>query len=401
MARTQPDRTAARSIDLTLRENDEIFRLLVESVEDYAIFLLDPRGYIQTWNRGAARLKGYSEDDILGRHFSTFYTDTDRARRHPEHELEVASREGRYEEEGWRVRKDGTLFWANVILTSLRRNNELIGFAKVTRDLTERKRAEVEREKLIVQERRAREVAEEASRAKADFLGVMSHELRTPLNAIAGYADLILQGIPEPVGEGPRRQVERMKAAANYQLQLVEEILEFSRLESGDATTIREEVDLSEVGREVMEMFEQSADRQNLSTRLDVPTEPVVVRTDRAKVCKILKALLSNALKFTRDGEILLEMEVQGKEVLLHVRDEGIGISEEDQEKIFDSFWQAEQSNVREAEGMGLGLAICRRLARLLGGEVEVESEPGQGSTFTLRLPLATSGNDSFQTVGT
>jgi PAS domain S-box-containing protein len=388
MPRSQVRPSSPGATDRPLQENREIYRLLVESVVDYAIFLLDPDGYIQTWNRGAERLKGYRAPEVVGRHLSLFYTEEDRARDHTKYELKIAAREGRYEEEGWRIRKDGTRFWANVLITALRQDGELVGYAKVTRDLTERRRAEKERENLLVQERQAREEAETANHAKSEFLSVMSHELRTPLNAIVGYADLLLEGIPEPVPEGPRRKVERMKSAAEYQLQLVEEILTYSRLESGDTTVTRKRVDLGEIARKAMEMVEPQAAGKGLSTRLDLPEDQVVVCTDPGKARHILSCLLSNAVKFSRNGEVNVKVEAMGEHAFVRVRDQGIGISPDDQERIFDSFWQAEQSTVREDGGMGLGLAICRRLAHLLGGDIEVESERGRGSTFSLRLPV-------------
>jgi len=389
MARKQPLLRPTIPGGESLRESERVYRLLVESVADYAIFLLDPEGFVQTWNRGAKRLKGYSEEEIVGEHFSTFYTEKDKARRYPQYELTVAAAKGRFEDEGWRLRKDGSLFWANVVITALREEGELVGFAKVTRDLTERKRTEEHREKLLESERRARAAAEEADRAKTDFLAVVSHELRTPLNAISGYAELILSGIPEPVPDGVRRKVERIRTAAEYQLHLVEEILAFSDLESGGSELARARVDLAGVAGEVAELVEPLVRQSGLSLHLELPDQTVVTRTDAVKVRQILKSLLSNAVKFSPEGELRLELETEGESALFHVRDCGIGIAPEDRERIFDPFWQADQSSVREVGGMGLGLAVCRRLARRLNGDIEVESQPGRGSTFTLRLPLA------------
>ena len=389
MARNRPLPQLQDTPDQPLRENEHVYRLLVETVADYAIFLLDPEGHVQTWNRGARRLKGYSEEEIVGKHFSTFYTENDRARRYPQYALTAAGERGRFENEGWRVRKDGTLFWANVVITALREDGELVGFAKVTRDLTERRRTEEQREKLLESERRAREAAEDADRAKTEFLAVVSHELRTPLNAISGYADLILSEIPEPLPKGVRRKVERISAAADYQLHLVEEILTFSELEFGGSKPVRAPVELGAAAREAAELVEPLVRERGLSMHLELPEQKVVTRSDAAKVRQILKALLSNAAKFSSAGELRLELETEGESALLHVRDDGIGIAPEDRERIFDPFWQADQSSVREVGGMGLGLTVSRRLARLFGGDIEVESGPGRGSTFTLRLPLA------------
>ena len=166
-----------------IRDGGKIYQLMIDSVRDYAIFLLDSNGYVASWNKGAKRINGYEADEIIGRHFSTFYRESDIARGHPQRELETATAEGRFEEEGWRVRKDGSLFWASVVITAVRdENDDLIGFAKVTRDLTDRREAE----QLAIANARRAAAAESANEAKTQFLTAMSHELRTPLNAIGG-----------------------------------------------------------------------------------------------------------------------------------------------------------------------------------------------------------------------
>ena len=179
-----------------IKHGGRIYQLMVDSVRDYVIIMLDPAGYIASWNQGAQRIKGYDADEIIGRHFSVLYTEDATSIGHPQHELEVAAREGRFEEEGWRVRKDGSTFWANVVITAVRdEQGELIGFAKVTRDLTERRNAE---QRALADARRLAE-AESANAAKAEFLTAMSHELRTPLNAIGGYTELLSLGLGGPI----------------------------------------------------------------------------------------------------------------------------------------------------------------------------------------------------------
>ena len=205
-AKITRDLTERREAEEALRESEERFRLIVEGVRDYAIFMLDPNGRIATWNAGAERIDGHRAREIIGLHFSKLYPAGDVAGHKPERELEIAAQVGRYEEDGWRVRKDGSTYWATVLITALRdRNNVLIGYVQLTRDLTERRA--VERRAIDAAERAAaeqaarrradelRKVADEANPAKTEFLANMSHELRTPLNAIGGYADLLSAGL--------------------------------------------------------------------------------------------------------------------------------------------------------------------------------------------------------------
>src|SRR5947207_7232568 len=284
MASTLP----RRRNEEVLRESEERFRLLVESVRDYAIFMLDPEGHVATWNTGAERIKGYHPDEIVGRHFSIFYPEDRIAGGFPQHELEVAAREGRFEDEGWRIRKGGSPFWANVVITALRNaTGELVGFAKVTRDLTARRAAEEQSRRLAAEEaarteaerqseelrvlneqlqnqaieleqqteeaqslaeeleqtneelhealldannsrasaERLRADAQAASRAKTEFLTMMSHELRTPLNAIAGYTQLLEMGLRGAVTAEQREDLERIQRSRLHLTGLINEVL--------------------------------------------------------------------------------------------------------------------------------------------------------------------------------
>ena len=254
-------------------------------------------------------------------------------------------------------------------------------------DITERKSAEEEREALLVREQEARAEAERANRTKSDFLAVMSHELRTPLTAVMGYTELLEMGIPDPIPEGAQAQVQRISDAARHLLSLIEEILTFSRLEATRESVRAEETDLGEVARQAAEFVRPLADRKGL--RLEVRlTGSATAATDAGKLRQVLINLLFNAVKFTREGEVGVEMETRGGHALFHVRDTGIGISPEELKRIFEPFWQAQQGNTRESGGVGLGLTISQRIADLLGGSLEAESTPGEGTTFTLHLPL-------------
>jgi PAS domain S-box-containing protein len=231
------------------------------------------------------------------------------------------------------------------------------------------------------------EGAVEANRAKRDFLAVMSHELRTPLNAILGYTGLFLDGIPAPLPEAVQPQMGRVQTAARHLLSLIEEILTFARLEGGQEEYRPAETSAATLAGEACALVEPLALEAGIGFRIDSPEPDVPLTTDPRKARQILVNLLGNAIKFTRAGEVSLRVEADDSAVRFHVRDTGIGIAPGDRERIFEPFWQAQQGLVRERGGSGLGLSVARQLARLLGGDVTVESTPGEGSTFTLRLP--------------
>jgi PAS domain S-box-containing protein len=375
------------SVERELRESEERFRVLVQSVRDYAIFALDVDGRVTSWNEGARRIKGYEADEIIGRHFSVFYPPDVAASGHPAHELAIARAEGRYEEEGWRIRKDGSRFWANVIITALRgKDGSLIGYAKVTRDLTERRLAQ---QREIEDARRIAE-AEASSRAKTGFLAAMSHELRTPLNAIAGYAQLMQEGVGGDVNPAHREYLARIINSQQHLLAIVNDLLNYSRLEAGGVEYARQTIDVHELVEGVLTMVAPQAERKSLELTHG-PCAPMLRATgDRLKAEQIVLNLLSNAVKFTPSGGSIVVACSGGEGVVcVSVKDTGPGIPADKLEAIFDPFVQLGRTLTSTHEGAGLGLAISRDLARAMDGEVSVESVEGQGARFTLRLPAA------------
>jgi PAS domain S-box-containing protein len=404
------------------QEGRDIFRLLVQSVRDYAIFMLDPTGHIATWNEGAQRLKGYTEKEILGKHFSIFYPQYDIDDKKPERELLIATKEGKYEEEGWRLRKDGTQFWANVVITAVRdEHGTLAGFAKVTRDLTERREAQeraLEDARQLALEESKRSAAEErsielrtladrlrtqtielerrraeaaaANKVKAEFLAAMSHELRTPLNAISGYAQLMQLGLSGPLTAEQHEQLARIQSSQQHLLGIINDILNFSRLEAGGLIYDIKKVPISEAASFVMTMITPQAEKKGLSIHIGDCSSDLAVMADRPKLEQIILNLFSNAVKFTEPGgKIELVCSEHLDQVRISVRDTGVGVATDQQEMIFAPFAQVGRSLASPMEGTGLGLAISRDLARAMNGELTVESAVGQGSTFTLTLPLA------------
>jgi signal transduction histidine kinase len=243
-----------------------------------------------------------------------------------------------------------------------------------------------------VENARLYQAAHHASVAKSDFLAVMSHELRTPLNAIIGYSDLLLLGVPEDVPDRARRQVERIRGASTSLLQLVEEVLSFSRIEAGKEEIRISPLDITLVVRECVNMIEPMAEEKGLALDVDMPEVALKLVSDERKIRQIVTNLLSNAVKFTEQGSIGVRTMSADGEIRVEVRDTGIGIDPQHLDRIFDPFWQVEQSSTRRFGGTGLGLGVARKLARLLEGRLEVQSEVGRGSTFTLALPMRTPG---------
>lgn len=371
----------AKTLGGAIDEAGGLYRLLVESVRDYAIYAIDINGYIVSWNVGAERIKGYPADEIIGKHLSIFYPEE--MRHMPAVEMEVATREGRYEDESWRVRKDGTRFWASVVLTAIRDDSgTLVGFAKVTRDLTERR---AQQDRAIEDAKRVAE-ADAANRAKTEFLAAMSHELRTPLNAIGGYADLLTAGIGGELSEQQQQYLARIRTSQQHLLGIINDILNFVRLEAGQLHYEFESIPLGEIIDSVLRMILPQATAKGLE--LHWPAEQhMPVHADRARLEQILLNVLSNAVKFTEHGGRIDITTISDDMVRLRVSDTGIGIPVDQLERIFDPFVQVGRSLTSPHEGAGLGLAISRDLARAMQGDLNVESTEGAGATFTISLP--------------
>lgn len=252
----------------------------------------------------------------------------------------------------------------------------------------ERARTEAEKARLLEETEQARDDAEQANRAKSEFLAVISHELRTPLNAIIGYADLLESGVPDPLPEGAHKQVNRIHVSAEYLRDLIDEVLAYARLEAGRETIQLRPTRVGDLLHEVESIVQPLARDKDLELRTVRPNPEIEIETDAHKVRQILISLLTNAVKFTRRGQIELTANRRDQSMVYSVRDSGIGIHPEHQEKIFEPFFQIEESNTRTQEGTGLGLGVSRALAKLLGGELTVESKIGRGSVFTLRVPI-------------
>ncbi len=367
------------------KQAEEQFRLLVESVREYAILMLDPEGLITTWNSGAERLKGYRADEIIGKHFSQFYTQEAIDRDHPAKELQLAISQGSHREQGWRVRKDGSLFWADVLITAVfDSDGALRGFAKVTRDLTEQKNTEDEL-------RQMRDRAETASKLKSEFVANMSHEIRTPMNAIVGMCNVLLRTELDPK---QHQYAINIKEGANVLLAVINDILDFSKIEAGRLELESVDFDPVKVVESACELLAANARGKHLSLMAYVaPNVPAQVQGDPERIRQILLNLISNAIKFAEAGEIVVRADMESSDsttanVRFSVTDNGIGLTYSEQKLLFQPFVQADGSITRRFGGTGLGLSISKRLVEMMKGEIGVTSDKGSGSTFWFKIPL-------------
>lgn len=371
-----------------LHRSEERFRLLLNGVRDYAIFMLSIHGKVVSWNEGAERITGYTESEILGQNVARFYGTEELRDDLPSQHLGATIRDGGNEAEGWRVRKDGSRFWANMILTPLHEDSGKVrGFSCVIRDITEKRAAQ---DALL----RAKEAAEAASRAKSEFLATVSHEIRTPVNEVIGMTGLLLDTELAPQQRECASAVRRSSEILRGQLNA---ILDLAQLESDSLSLEPSTFDLVSALEEVVEMHKPLAAIQDVTFTVQVSSDaPRGFVADAGRIRQVLGSLVDNAVKFCRGAAVMISAECLERTsdaalIRLSVQDNGPGIPEEKQAEIFEKFTQLDPHARKQHGGLGLGLTIAKRLVNLMGGTMGVVSQPGRGSTFWfgLRLPLA------------
>ena len=405
------DVSERRRAEQQLRESEERFRLIVESTIDYAIFMLDPDGHVASWNAGAERLKQYAADEIIGRHFSTFYPREAVESGWPEHELREAARVGRFEDEGWRVRKDGTRFWANVIISALRGTDGVLrGFAKVTRDMTQRKAHEERIANLTMELQRRvaeldatnRELAQRNAENES-FVYSVSHDLRSPLVNLQGFSqeltltsDALQKLLARPdVPEDVRHEAQHLLSgelqesigfmgnAVRHLGNIIDGLLRLSRV--GRIEYESNAVDVGAVVADIVAAMHTTVVASG--GRIAAGPLPTVLG-DRNAIGQIFANLLGNALKsFDGDRPGLIEISADdGDPPVFAVRDNGVGIPPDYRSKIFQVFQHVHRTRTR---GEGMGLAIVRRIVERHGGRIWFESHPGVGTAFYFTLAPA------------
>jgi PAS domain S-box-containing protein len=411
---SRESRDSAPTLDV---ENPALYRQLVDNVEDYAIILLHADGRIASWNEGARRIKGYAAHEIIGRSFEAFYPPEAVATGFPKYELEVAERDGRFEDENWRVRKDGSRFWANVIVTALHDSQgRLVGFGKLTRDLTARRQTEEQARQLaaeqaaraeaalrseelqrvneqlasaLVDSRTARdkaersaEAAEEAYRELDQFAYVASHDLKAPLRGIASLAQWIQDDIGERLTGESADHMRLLQGRVRRMQALIDGVLAYSR--AGRALTSPEPVDSGVLVREAIELQAPPAE-----VAIDVAPRMPTLQAERVPLQQVFMNLIGNAIKYARAERPDVLVEVGWQDVQdayeFSVRDNGPGIAQEYQERIWGLFQTLAPRD--KVEGTGIGLSVVKKIVESRGGRAWVESEPGQGATFRFTWP--------------
>ncbi|MBC7714721.1 MAG: PAS domain-containing sensor histidine kinase [Rhizobacter sp.] len=384
-----------------LENSKEIFRILVEAVSDYAIFALDKEGRIVTWNKGAQRFKQYTASEIIGKHFSIFYSKEDKQSGKPEMELRIAREIGKYEDEGWRYKKDGSRFWANVVITAMHNSSgELIGFSKITRDLTERKAAEQNlkdlndflESKVVERTRELQSLAnrlEAALQSRDEFITLASHELNTPLTALKLQAQMRIKNFTNKGIEAfPSERIQKIFTddvrQINRLTKLVEDMLDMSKLNSGTFSLRKEKVNITNLVKSVIQRYSTQIEtsKNKITNELE---ENLSGHVDPVRYDQIFSNLLLNAIKYAPGSEINIQLSKKDKNIRLIVQDFGTGIAKEDHERIFLQFERATPSS--EVSGLGLGLFIVKELVKAHNGEITIESTLGNGSKFTVEVP--------------
>ena len=372
----------------TLTELDR-YKLLVENVQDYAIFFMDADGYIQTWNKGAEKNKGYTRSEIVGQHFSIFYMPEDIAEKKPERELTIAKKLGRVEDEDWRVRKDGTMFWANVVITALYdESGTLQGFAKVTRNLTERKEHE---DNLRAANALLREQQKELQRlndSKDEFISLASHQLRTPATAVKQLLGLLLEGFEGELPDNIQRIIEKSYESNERQIAIVNSLLRVAQVDAGKVVLHKTVHDINSVINGLLLQHSGVIAERDQIVTWDLPKKPLPGYIDEQYFRMALENILDNASKYTDQGGTI-HVRTESRDDLVHVEisDTGVGIPEANMGRLFEKFHRIPNDLSHKISGSGLGLYWVEKIIDLHNGTIGVDSKLGEGTTFHIYVP--------------
>jgi PAS domain S-box-containing protein len=393
---TPPDHSESSKATMYLSE--EIYQRMIGEIEDYAILMINPDGVILNWNKGAEKIKGYTEAEIIGKNFRIFYPEEDKEAKLPDKLLKEARDNNRATHEGWRVRKDGSKFWGNVVITAIHGNSgEVIGFTKITRDLTERKEAEEDLKRQASEVQRKNKELDAMNQELASFAYVSSHDLQEPLRKIQTFATRIVETEEGRLSDKARDYFGRMQSAAVRMQRLIEDLLTYSRTNTAEKKF--ETVDLNTVFDEVAHDLKEAIDQRQAVIKVDkLPTLNVI----RFQFAQLITNIFSNALKFSKtnvkpvitvthqlvEGKSIIHMKAD-KKIKYHqisISDNGIGFEQEHKAKIFEVFQRLHGRS--EYEGTGIGLAICKKIVDNHGGIITADGTPDNGATFDIYLPV-------------
>ena len=384
------DLTGRRENEEALRQSEERYRSLVQQVTDYGIFMLDEKGRIISWNEGAKKIKGYTSNEIIGKYFSIFYPEEDVLNGKPAYELKKAKAETKYEEEGWRIRKDGTRFWASVVITAIYNSQGiLLGYSKVTRDLTERKEAEKalrdsyqQYRKLANELKVTNEELLYANQELEQFTSIVSHDLQEPVRSIKSFLQLIQLKLSDSADADMQMYINKAIGSANRMKELIKNLLHYSQLSKGEL--VQQTVNVHELLTLALQNLRLLIEASGAEIEIDNQIDEV--QGDPVQLLQLVQNLLSNALKFTSNlaPRIKIRSYMEGEHVKFAVSDNGIGIANSDLEKVFEIFRRLNTTTAYP--GTGIGLAICKKIVDRHGGRIWPESQPGKGTTFYFTL---------------
>jgi PAS domain S-box-containing protein len=368
----------------------ELYKLLVDSVEDYAIFLLDTAGQVVSWNVGAERLKGYSASDIIGQHFSVFYTAKDRKNGKPNWVLQQSIAKGRFEDEGWRVRQDGSRFWANVVMTALYDTKGIHrGFAKVTRDLTKRKEHEDALQATNEQLEHSYQELQKLNSLKDEFVSLASHQLRTPATGVKQYLALLIEGFVGPLSEQQQDMLHKAYTSNDRQIEIINDLLQVAQLDAGKVVLHKKIVDISEMVADVIDEQIDAFKLRHQQVIFHNPAEACEAVVDPVRFRMVLENLIDNASKYTPDkGTITANIKKTAKHLIVTIADTGVGIEDTDLSKLFQKFSRLTNPHTKNVTGSGLGLYWAFKMVDLHQGKLAVKSAIDKGTTFTITIPL-------------
>jgi len=376
------ERSRRRTVEAELAQSKEQLRLLIDAVQDYALYMVDVTGHVVSWNSGAARILGYSEREVLGSPFSRFFCGDERQDAGIDRRFRTAGRTGRTEEEVWQMRKDGTRFWANIVLRPLADEKGARGFAVLTQNITERDAARKELE----------ESRQERTKLQERFLSHISHELRTPLTTIVDFTSILLEGLAGAITTEQRQHLELISRSSNQLGTMVNSLLDLTRSEWKRLPVDLTCVELDELVVDICTSLSIKAKAKHIALVPRIPAKLPLVYADPTRVVEILTNLCDNAIKYIPTGKHI-EVEcialAEARDVVqVCVRDDGPGIAPEQRSRIFERFYRVAEASADHPGGLGLGLYITRELVKAHGGDLSLTGKIGQGSTFTFTLPI-------------